>query len=262
MARAESPRSRPGAVFVSLLTIGLLALSIVTTKGDAATPLRHDGPRFAATDSLRVTLTTPESGIRRGLFGDSIGLAPKATGGARSWSAPPRSVPAASAPASAPSAPPAPPPPASAPPAAAPVTDPVGRAVAALAAGVPAAWRSVLPATVVLSADGVTASRPDNRIRVAPAHALGDWNRLVAIMAHEFGHLVAFHYGTHATLGAAPAGWPSSGAVPVEHWADCVSRALTAFPLASHGQAACAGEPLQWTAAWLAAGPNAHPRTG
>ena len=46
-------------------------------------------------------------------------------------------------------------------------------------------------------------------------------------MAHEFGHHVAFGYGTQAELGAAPAGWPVSGNPPVERWADCVSQGFT-----------------------------------
>ena len=50
---------------------------------------------------------------------------------------------------------------------------------------------------------------------------------LGAIMGHEFGHQVAFGYGTQAELGAAPEGWPPSGEIPVERWADCVSNTFT-----------------------------------
>lgn len=86
-------------------------------------------------------------------------------------------------------------------------------------------------------------------------HAGGDWDRLVAIVAHEFGHHIAFRYGTLATLGAAPAGWPVSGAIPVERWADCVARVFTGYPLGSHTQGACSGDSLEWTRQYLANGP-------
>ena len=62
-------------------------------------------------------------------------------------------------------------------------------------------------------------------------HATGDWARLGAVMGHEFGHHVAFRYGTQAELGAAPEGWPPSGATPVETWADCVSNTFTGYGL-------------------------------
>ena len=87
-------------------------------------------------------------------------------------------------------------------------------------------------------------------------------DRLVAIISHEFGHHIAFRYGTQSQLGAAPAGWPSSGATPVERWADCVARSFTAYPLGSHGMSACEDPSLGWSNGFVQAGPAAAPRTG
>ena len=89
-------------------------------------------------------------------------------------------------------------------------------------------------------------------------HATGDWARLGAVMAHEFGHHVSFRYGTQAELGAAPEGWPPSGSTQVETWADCVSNTFTGYGL----NGTCAGASQTWTNDWLAPGPDAHPRTG
>ena len=90
-------------------------------------------------------------------------------------------------------------------------------------------------------------------------HASGDWARLGAVMGHEFGHHVAFRYGTQAELGAAPEGWPVSGEPPVERWADCVSNTFTGYGYASHGQAPCSGSSQTFANDWLAPGPGAHP---
>ena len=98
----------------------------------------------------------------------------------------------------------------------------------------------------------------DGRLEVGTVHATGDWARLGAVMGHEFGHHVAFRYGTQAELGAAPEGWPPSGEMPVETWADCVSGSFTGYGL---------NVPVRRVVAdldhdWLAPGPAAHPRTG
>src|SRR3546814_17246735 len=48
-----------------------------------------------------------------------------------------------------------------------------------------------------------------------------------AVLAHEFGHLIAFRYGSQAFTGAAPQAWPSYSSRPEEAWADCVATANT-----------------------------------
>ena len=140
--------------------------------------------------------------------------------------------------------------------------DLAAREQAALEAGVPAVWREAVPVQLGQVEGTSSYSYPSGLLEMGTYHLNGDWNRLVAITSHEFGHHIAFRYGTQAELGAAPQGWPTSGDVPVEHWADCVSRSFTGTALGSHNQAPCDGEPYTWTASWLGQGPAAHPRTG
>lgn len=263
MVRGGGPGSRFAAILlVSALTGPVLALAVVTTPSGPAAAVRAGEAQFArsAAGEPRPGWLTEPSLVGLVVHPDA-GPEPVAPSTARSAAAtavpePPRPAPVEPTP-SPPPATAAPPPSTTLPSPA----DPLARARAALDLGVPVAWRTAITTNVVLSNDGVTASRPDGRIRVALEHATGDGNRLVAIMAHEFGHLVAYAYGNHQELGAAPDGWPRSGAIPVEHWADCVARAWTGTALASHGQAPCDGDALGWATTWLAAGPAAHPRT-
>ena len=139
--------------------------------------------------------------------------------------------------------------------------DPIARAQAAITAGVPQAWRDAVPVTFSQIGGSSSLSSKDGRIQMGSSHLAGDWKRLIAIATHEFGHHIAFRYGTQSQLGAPPEGWPTSGAIPVEHWADCVSRSFTAYPLASHHQGTCVDPELGWTALFLDAGPDAHPKT-
>lgn len=140
--------------------------------------------------------------------------------------------------------------------------DLVARGQAALNAGVPQAWRDAVPIELGTIGGATSLSYPDGRLEMGTSHLSGPWDRLVAIVSHEFGHHIAFRYGTQAELGAAPAGWPSSGSPPVERWADCVARSFTAYPLGSHGMSACEDPSLGWTRGFLQAGPAAAPRTG
>ena len=64
------------------------------------------------------------------------------------------------------------------------------------------------------------------------------------MLAHEFGHLIAFRYGSQAYVGAPPEGWPAPTHRPEEAWADCVQRAFTGRASASHDLATCDGERL------------------
>ena len=139
--------------------------------------------------------------------------------------------------------------------------DLTARAVAALTQAVPGNWRGAVPVTVSIISGSTSLSYTDGRLEVGSAHASGDWVKLETIMAHEFGHHIAYRYGTQAELGAAPAGWPTSGNPAVERWADCVSQAFTGYPVGSHGQSPCDGPSQTWTTDWLGVGPAAHPRT-
>jgi hypothetical protein len=104
-------------------------------------------------------------------------------------------------------------------------------------------------------AGNVSWADPSGRISVSEAHATGPQHRLTAVLAHEFGHLIAFRYGSHEYNGAAPEGWPAYSSRPEEAWADCVATAFTGISEPSHGLPPCGGESLSWTRSWLAQGP-------
>ena len=140
--------------------------------------------------------------------------------------------------------------------------DLLARAQAAFDGAVPTSWRQALPVQMSIIDGSTSLSWTDGRLEVGTVHATGEWARLGAVMAHEFGHHVSFRYGSQAELGAAPSGWPVSGEIPVERWADCVSNTFTAYGYGSHGQETCGGSSQTWTNDWLAPGPDAHPRTG
>jgi hypothetical protein len=166
-------------------------------------------------------------------------------------------------PAPATTAPPVPRAPAAAPPAVQPSTSsPLARAESAMRASVPGSWFAAIPVHVRIVSGWTSWSYHDHTIEIGDGHASGSWSRLRVVTAHEFGHQIAFEYGTQTSNGAAPAGWPSLGTNPVETWADCVSQVFTGIVDPSPGLPACSGASLSWTSGWLAGGPAAHPRTG
>lgn len=104
--------------------------------------------------------------------------------------------------------------------------------------------------------DGTTSwAHSSGVISIARSHAGGDFDHLVDVVAHEFGHLIAFEHGTKEYAGAGPEGWSAPAERPEEAWADCVQRAFTGRESASHGLAPCEGEQLSWATHWLSAGP-------
>ena len=133
---------------------------------------------------------------------------------------------------------------------------------AAYESSVPAAWRSAIAVRFELIEGNTSWASHDGTIQIGTTHANGSEALLRATVAHEFGHLIAFRYGSQAFNGAAPEGWPAYSNRPEEAWADCVSRAFTGVNDPSHGLPACGGDSLSWTAGWVGAGPGAHPRTG
>lgn len=159
---------------------------------------------------------------------------------------PPPPAPPLPAPAAAP-APPAPPP--------APPLSPAQRVQAAFDASVPAVWRSAITVRLEIIDGSTSWAHPDGRIQVGTAHANGPEARLRATLAHEFGHLIAFRFGSHEYNGAAPEGWPAYSNRPEEAWADCVSQSFTGIVDPSHGLPPCSGTSLSWTQQWLAQGP-------
>jgi hypothetical protein len=152
---------------------------------------------------------------------------------------------------------PAPPPPPVPAPAPAPAfAGPLERAQGALVEAVPARWRDALPVTVSIIEGQSSWANSNMELRIGRYHAEGRWSHLVSVVGHEFGHIIAFRYGSQAFAGAAPVGWPDPGhGPPEEAWADCVSLAFTGIVDPSYGMPPCPQNSLQWTANWLAAGP-------
>ena len=137
------------------------------------------------------------------------------------------------------------------------------RANSALKSVVPSAWRNAIPdarATRLISGRSSTSAYRQG-IWVGRYHAAQSTPKLRHTMAHEFGHHIAFYYGSQVTYGAAPKGFPQ-GTRSIETWADCVATALTG--ISKHGSnlnKPCSKAGLRWTKTWLKKGPAAHPRT-
>ena len=137
------------------------------------------------------------------------------------------------------------------------------RANSALKSAVPAVWRHAIPnarATKLISGKSSTSAYRKG-IWVGRFHAAQGKSQLRHTMAHEFGHHIAFYYGSQVVYGAAPKGFPQ-GVTSVETWADCVATAFSG--ITSHGtnvKKYCSTAGLRWTKAWLKKGPAAHPRT-
>lgn len=129
------------------------------------------------------------------------------------------------------------------------------RAEASYAASVPAAWRAAISVRIEIIPGHTSWADSQGRIRVSETHARSSAARLSAVMSHEFGHLIAFRYGSQAYPGAAPSGWPAYSDRPEEAWADCVTTAFTGLVDPSHGLPPCTGDSLSWARSWLSQGP-------
>jgi len=142
-------------------------------------------------------------------------------------------------------------------------TGSTARANSALKSVIPSAWRNAIPdarATKLISGKS-SVSAYHGGIRVSRFHAAQSKRLLRQTMAHEFGHHIAFFYGSQVVYGAAPTGFPQ-GVTSVETWADCVATAFSGVD--KHGtnvKKHCSKKGLRWTKAWLKKGPAAHPRT-
>lgn len=203
--------------------------AVARPRDDGPTPTnRASAAAIAAATTVTPTSTTPSS------------TTPSTT----------PTTPTTVAPLPPPTSPPAPPPPDADPG----TGDLHARAAAALVSGVPEAWRAAIPVQLSVIGGASSWAYPDGRLLVTTRHASGDWARLRAIVAHEFGHHIAFRFGAGTHLGAPPAGWPGPSH-DVEGWANCVARVFTGYALAQAGDVPCDGPALDWTAAHLAAGP-------
>lgn len=133
--------------------------------------------------------------------------------------------------------------------------DPYERAMEALTSTVPAGWQRAISHRLEIIEGDTSWARSDGLLRIARAHATGDWDVLRFVVAHEFGHLVAFVHGTGQYAGAPPEGFPYHGPRPEEMWADCVATVWTGLGWGSHGLPGCPGDALSWTRSWLSGGP-------
>ena len=145
-------------------------------------------------------------------------------------------------------------PPTTAAPAPAPSGDLATYASGLLQEMVPAAWLAAVPARVSVIDGDTSWSYDDGTIDMAVSH-LSSHNIARFTVAHEWGHLVAWKYGTNAYNGAGPAGFPYSGSLPAEMWADCVGVVISGVSQHSHGLPGCPGDALSFTSSWLAGGP-------
>lgn len=126
----------------------------------------------------------------------------------------------------------------------------------AFALAVPDRWRTDIPIQFELGEGWTSWAYPGGRIVVGRRHAQARFELLVDVIAHEFGHQIAFRYGSGAYLGAPPTGWPSPDHHPAEAWADCVQTVFTGRSNPSHGLPPCDGDRLAWASEWLAGNPG------
>jgi hypothetical protein len=121
---------------------------------------------------------------------------------------------------------------------------------------IPARWLAVVPVSVEVIPGTTSWSNWSGLIEIGDWHLLSSEARARSTLAHEWGHQVAWHYGTDVYNGAPPAGFPYGGPTPEEQWADCVAQSLTGRSFPSHGLGACPAAALGFTQQFLAAGPG------
>ncbi len=216
----------------------------VERAGVAAAPVTTDVPvPTTAVEPVATTAAPPPSTTT-----PPTTAAPTTTA-APATTAPPPPTTAAPAPAPEPVAAPA------AQQASAPQERPEDRIRRLFASAVPQAWQDDIAVELEIIEGSTSWAHGDGRILVARSHAEASDEHLADVLAHEFGHLIAFAHGTRAYVGAAPEGWPEPAENPAEAWADCVQTAFTGRTNPSHGLRGCGGAQLDWAAAWLAQGP-------
>lgn len=138
-----------------------------------------------------------------------------------------------------------------------PPVDLVAKARGILAAEVPSDWLAALPVDITLI-PGRTNYALRGQLQLATRSLRG--RNAVFLTVHEWGHEVAYQYGTQAFSGAPPTGFPYAGPHPEEVFADCVANALTGATLATGGAFPfCSPDQSAWAGGWLATGPASHP---
>jgi hypothetical protein len=120
---------------------------------------------------------------------------------------------------------------------------------------VPGSWLSAVPVHFEIIAGKTSWSSFGGLIEVGDWQLTSSVGRAKFTLAHEWGHQLAWKYGTDAYNGAGPAGFPYNGPIPEEQWADCVGQALTGTSYPSGGLHGCPSDSLAFTSQFLSAGP-------
>jgi hypothetical protein len=127
---------------------------------------------------------------------------------------------------------------------------------------VPARWLAAVPVRFQVIPGNTSWSSWGGLIEVGEWHLTSSVARAKNVLTHEWGHQVAWLYGTDAYNGAPPAGFPHSGSNTEEQWADCVAEALTGTSYPTGGLGRCPGDALAFTAAFFARAPGPRLRGG
>lgn len=255
MAQSDDP-SRIGRTAGALVAAGLCALVGLAGTGAAATTGHHAVERAGGAPSTLVDTVPVAQTSETVAVSTTVTTQPPTSTTAPAPTTPP---PPSTAPPTTP-APTAPPTTAAPEPVAAPAPQaaqeaPEDRVRRVYETAVPAVWRADIAVRFRIIEGDTSWGHGDGLIEVGRTHVNASEAYLADVLAHEFGHLIAFRYGTKAYAGAAPEGWPAPPRSPAEAWADCVQTAFTGRANPSHGLPACSGEQLDWAAAWVAQGP-------
>lgn len=121
---------------------------------------------------------------------------------------------------------------------------------------VPAAWLAAVPVHIDVIPGKTSWSSFGGLIEVGDWQLTSSVGRAKFTLAHEWGHQLAWRFGTDVYNGAAPAGFPYVGPSPEEQWADCVAQAFLGLSYPSGGLGACPGDSLSFARTFLNAGPG------
>ena len=126
---------------------------------------------------------------------------------------------------------------------------------------VPARWLAAVPVRFQVIPGQTSWSSWGGLIEIGEWHLMSSVARAKNVLTHEWGHEVAWLYGTDDYNGAPPAGFPYRGPNTEEQWADCVAEALTGTSYPTGGLGRCPGDALTFTAAFFAKAPGPRLRT-
>ncbi len=129
-------------------------------------------------------------------------------------------------------------------------------AMSVLGGVIPTRWLAAVPVHVLVIAGSTSYSSWGGLIEIGEWHLTSTLARARNVLTHEWGHHVAWLYGTDAYNGAPPAGFPYTGRAPQEQWADCVAETFTGTSYPTDGLGPCPGDALAFTASFFAWAPG------